>query len=123
MAHVRGKLLACVAALVVFGFAAATVSADQLLTGSITSGTGQKIEGVQIAGEPGSAWRDPCRAARRATGHATGCPEITCSEQRDTCRNNGPARSEGLCVTVLNACMQSGVWDATVVFPHRGLRS
>ena len=38
--------MACVAGLVVFGFAAATASADQLVTGSITSATGQKLEGV-----------------------------------------------------------------------------
>ena len=81
MTQVRGKLLACVAGLVVFGFAVATASADQLLTGSISSATGQKLEGVQIAasGGPGggSAWRNPCRPARRAAGLAPAdCPAI-----------------------------------------------
>ena len=68
MTKVRGKLLACVAGLVVFGFAAATASADQLLTGSITSATGQKLEGVQVAASGGPynapAARNPCRPAR-----------------------------------------------------------
>src|SRR6266481_4352550 len=48
MTHLRGKLLASVAGLVV-GFAAGGASADQLLTGSITSASGQKLEGVQVA--------------------------------------------------------------------------
>jgi hypothetical protein len=131
MAHVRGKLLACVAGLVVFGFAAATVSADQLLTGSITSGTGQKLEGVQIAasGGPysGAAARNPCRPARREAGLAPAdCPAVSCSRMRDSCRtfrrNVGPPATEGLCVTVFNACMTSGVWDATTVFPWGGAR-
>jgi hypothetical protein len=68
MTQVRGKLLAWVAGLVVFGFAATTTSADQLLTGSITSATGQKLEGVQIAASggaySGAAARNPCRPAR-----------------------------------------------------------
>src|ERR1700681_1205172 len=49
MTQVRGKLLAGIASLVVFGFAATTASADQLLTGSITSATGQKMEGVLVS--------------------------------------------------------------------------
>src|SRR5258707_5194232 len=46
MTQIRGKLLASVAGLVV-GFAAGGASADQLLTGSITSASCQKLEGVQ----------------------------------------------------------------------------
>src|ERR1700681_285174 len=49
MTQVRGKLLAGIASLVVFGFAATTASADQLLTGAITSATGQKMEGVLVS--------------------------------------------------------------------------
>jgi len=37
------------AAALAFGFAASAASADQVLTGSITSGTGQKLDGVQIS--------------------------------------------------------------------------
>src|SRR5229473_6797863 len=48
MTHMRGKLLASVAGLVV-GFAASGASADQLLTGSIASASGQKLEGVQVS--------------------------------------------------------------------------
>src|SRR6202790_3520537 len=48
MTQMRGRLLASVAGLVV-GFAASGASADQLLTGSITSASGQKLEGVQIS--------------------------------------------------------------------------
>src|SRR6202790_3978716 len=48
MTHVRGQLLASVASLVLVG-AVSTASADQLLTGSITSASGQKLEGVQIS--------------------------------------------------------------------------
>src|SRR5258708_27359438 len=48
MTHLRGKLLASVAGLVV-GFAAGGASADQLLTGSISSASGQKLEGVQVS--------------------------------------------------------------------------
>src|SRR5258707_255467 len=48
MTQIRGKLLAGVAGLVV-GFAAGGASADQLLTGSITSASGQKLEGVQVS--------------------------------------------------------------------------
>src|SRR6202521_3769069 len=49
MTQVRGKLLAGIASLVVFGFAATSASADQLLTGSITSATGQKMEGMLVS--------------------------------------------------------------------------
>src|SRR4030088_2301074 len=49
MTQVQRKLLAGVASLVVVGFAATTASADQLLTGSITSATGQKLEGVLVS--------------------------------------------------------------------------
>src|SRR6202049_4033430 len=49
MTQIRGKLLAGVAGLVVFGFAATSASADQLLTGSLASATGQKLEGVQVS--------------------------------------------------------------------------
>jgi virginiamycin B lyase len=49
MTKVRGKLLASVAGLVALGFAAAPAAADQLLTGSIASATGQKLEGVQVS--------------------------------------------------------------------------
>src|ERR1700726_4681391 len=48
MTHMRSQLLACVARLVLVG-AVSTASADQLLTGSITSASGQKLEGVQIS--------------------------------------------------------------------------
>src|SRR5215831_11419408 len=48
MRQMRGNLLASVAGLVV-GFAASGASADQLLTGSITSASGQKLEGVQVS--------------------------------------------------------------------------
>jgi hypothetical protein len=48
MTHTRGKLLASVAGLVV-GFAAGGASADQLLTGAITSASGQKLEGVLVS--------------------------------------------------------------------------
>src|SRR5882724_4321441 len=48
MTQVRGKLLASAATLVV-GFAATTASADQLLTGSIASTAGQKLEGVLVS--------------------------------------------------------------------------
>jgi streptogramin lyase len=48
MTHVRGQLLASVAGLVLVG-AVSTASADQLLTGSITSASGQKLEGVQVS--------------------------------------------------------------------------
>src|SRR5271154_1234296 len=49
MTQIRGKLLASVASLVVVGFAATTASADQLLTGSIASAAGQKLEGVLVS--------------------------------------------------------------------------
>jgi len=49
MTQVRGKLLASVAGLVVAGFAATTASADQLLTGSVASAAGQKLEGVLVS--------------------------------------------------------------------------
>src|SRR5258705_5219732 len=48
MTHLRGKLLGSVAGHVV-GFAAGGACADQLLTGSITSASGQKLEGVQVS--------------------------------------------------------------------------
>src|SRR5215468_4124732 len=48
MTQIRGKLLASVAGLVV-GFAASGASADQLLTGSIVSASGQKLDGVQVS--------------------------------------------------------------------------
>src|SRR5215470_15697625 len=48
MRHLRGNLLASVAGLVV-GFAAGGASADQLLTGSIVSASGQKLDGVQVS--------------------------------------------------------------------------
>src|SRR5882724_7749561 len=48
MTQVRGKLLASAAILVV-GFAATTASADQLLTGSIASAAGAKLEGVLVS--------------------------------------------------------------------------
>ena len=50
----------------------------------------------------------------------------SCSQQRDSCVSfrfrKEPAGSEGLCVTVFNACMRSGVWDATAAFPYGGTR-
>src|ERR1700674_2735659 len=49
MTQIRGKLLAGIASLVVVGFAATTASADQLLTGSIASAAGQKLEGVLVS--------------------------------------------------------------------------
>jgi virginiamycin B lyase len=48
MTHVRGTLLASVAGLAVIGLAA-PASADQLLTGSIASASGQKLDGVQVS--------------------------------------------------------------------------
>ena len=48
MTRVRGKLLASVASVVVIGLAV-PASADQLLTGSIASASGQKLDGVQIS--------------------------------------------------------------------------
>jgi len=48
MTHMRGQLLAGVAGLALVG-AVGTASADQLLNGSITSASGQKLEGVQIS--------------------------------------------------------------------------
>src|SRR5262252_5619434 len=48
MTEIRGKLLASVAGLIV-GLTAGGASADQLLTGSITSASGAKLEGVQVS--------------------------------------------------------------------------
>src|SRR5712672_4716729 len=48
MTVLRCHLLASVASVVLVG-AASTASADQLLTGSITSASGQKLEGVQVS--------------------------------------------------------------------------
>jgi virginiamycin B lyase len=48
MTHMRGQLLASVAGLVLVG-AMSSASADQLLTGSITSASGQKLEGVLVS--------------------------------------------------------------------------
>jgi len=48
MKHVRGKLLASVAGLAL-GFAATAASADSILTGSITSATGAKLDGVIVS--------------------------------------------------------------------------
>src|SRR5580693_1268756 len=48
MTHVRCQLLAGVAGLALAA-AASGASADQLLTGSITSASGQKLEGVQVS--------------------------------------------------------------------------
>src|SRR6266478_8760677 len=48
MTHVRGQLLASVAGLVLVG-GVSTASADQLLTGAITSASGQKLEGVLVS--------------------------------------------------------------------------
>ena len=48
MTHIRSKMLASVAGLVALGLAA-PACADQLLTGSIASATGQKLEGVQVS--------------------------------------------------------------------------
>ena len=48
MTVMRGQLLAGVAGLAV-GLAASGAYADQLLTGTITSATGQKLEGVQVS--------------------------------------------------------------------------
>jgi virginiamycin B lyase len=48
MTHLRGQLLAGVAGLVLVG-AMSTASADQLLTGSIASASGQKLEGVLVS--------------------------------------------------------------------------
>jgi streptogramin lyase/mono/diheme cytochrome c family protein len=45
---VRGKLLASVAGLVVIGLVG-PAAADQLLTGSITSASGQKLDGIQVS--------------------------------------------------------------------------
>jgi virginiamycin B lyase len=49
MTQIRGMLLASAAGLVIAGFAATTASADQLLTGSIASAAGQKLEGVLVS--------------------------------------------------------------------------
>jgi hypothetical protein len=48
MTKMQAKLLASVAGLAV-GFAANAALADQLLSGSVTSATGQKLEGVQVS--------------------------------------------------------------------------
>src|SRR5713101_6091259 len=48
MTHIRGQLLASVAGLVLVA-GMSTASADQLLTGSITSASGQKLEGVLVS--------------------------------------------------------------------------
>src|SRR5215468_7567343 len=48
MTILRCQLMASVAGLVLVG-AASSASADQLLTGSITSASGQKLEGVQVS--------------------------------------------------------------------------
>ncbi len=48
MTHIRGKMLASVAGVVALGLAA-PACADQLLTGSIASATGQKLDGVQVS--------------------------------------------------------------------------
>src|SRR5713226_6623368 len=48
MTHMRGQLLASVAGLVLVG-AMSSASADQLLTGSITSASSQKLEGVLVS--------------------------------------------------------------------------
>jgi virginiamycin B lyase len=48
MTHVRDTLLASVAGLAVIGLAV-PASADQLLTGSIASASGQKLDGVQVS--------------------------------------------------------------------------
>ena len=48
MTYMKAKLLAGVAGLAV-GLAASGAYADQLLTGTITSATGQKLEGVQVS--------------------------------------------------------------------------
>src|SRR6516162_9673917 len=48
MTHVRGQLLATAASLVLVG-AVSTAWADQLLTGSIASASGQKLDGVQVS--------------------------------------------------------------------------
>ena len=47
MTHMRGMLLASVASLVVSTFGAS--AADGLLSGTITSATGQKLEGVTVS--------------------------------------------------------------------------
>src|SRR5580692_8335575 len=52
MTHMRGQLLASVAGLALTGAVAvvpSAASADQLLTGSIASATGQKLDGVQVS--------------------------------------------------------------------------
>src|SRR3984893_19014643 len=48
MTHMRGQLLASVAVLVLVG-AMSSASADQLLTGSIASASGQKLEGALVS--------------------------------------------------------------------------
>jgi streptogramin lyase/mono/diheme cytochrome c family protein len=48
MTHMRGQLLASAAILALFG-AVSAASADQLLSGSITSASGQKLEGIQVS--------------------------------------------------------------------------
>src|ERR1700758_4770908 len=48
MTNMRCQLLASVASVILIG-AASTASADQLLTGAITSASGQKLEGVQVS--------------------------------------------------------------------------
>jgi hypothetical protein len=62
----------------------------------------------------------PCHAAQVQVG------ALTCSQQQNSCiayrRKVGPIGSEGLCHTVFNACMKSGVWDGTTIFPYGGER-
>ena len=48
MTSVRGRLLASVAAMAAIGFVV-PASADQLLSGSVASASGQKLDGVQIS--------------------------------------------------------------------------
>ena len=54
MTQMRGQLLASVAGLALVG-AVSSASADQLLTGSITSASGQKLEGVLVSAKKDGA--------------------------------------------------------------------
>jgi hypothetical protein len=50
----------------------------------------------------------------------------SCTNQLGRCisfrQTRGPIGSDQICTSVYNACMQSGVWDATAAFPSGGVR-
>jgi hypothetical protein len=50
----------------------------------------------------------------------------SCTNQLGRCvafrRTHGPIGADRICTGVFNACMRSGVWDATAAFPSGGVR-